>query len=294
MTRRALLSTWTWDPTVIVGIAIAAWWYARGLGRLWGRAGVGRGVSRDQALAFAGGLAVLVVALISPLDALDTTLFSAHMAQHLLLMLVAAPLLVCGASLAPFLWALPLGWRRALSHAWQRSRVMHGAWRGMTHPMVVWLLNLAVLWAWHIPILYEAALRNDAIHAGEHLSLLGASLLFWWLLRPAGHRRLARGIDVLYVFTIGLQMSVLGALITFAGAPWYPVQEAQVAVWQLTPLEDQQLAGLIMWIPSGVVYLLAIAFLFVAWLRAEETAMRRLETRFATGTVGRERAVNGE
>jgi len=90
---------------------------------------------------------------------------------------------------------------------------------------------------------------------------------------------------------MGVQMSVLGALLTFATAPWYPVQEAGVAAWHLTPLEDQELAGLIMWVPSGVVYLLAAAALFVAWLQAEEIAMRRYEARYTLPTVGRERQV---
>ena len=292
MTPQALLHTWTWDPTVIAVIAITAWWYARGLGRLWGRAGVGHGVSRGQVAAFAGGLGVIVVALISPLDALDTTLFSAHMAQHLLLMLVAAPLLVRGASLAPLLWALPLPWRRTLGRRWQRSRVAHRVCRAITNPVTVWLLNLVALWTWHIPTLYQAALGNDVVHASEHASLLGASLLFWWLLmQPSGHRRLSRGFDILYVFTMGVQMSVLGALLTFAAAPWYPMQEVGSAMWHLTPLEDQELAGLIMWVPSGVVYLLAVAALFIGWLKAEEMAMRRRETRDIRPTVSRERQV---
>ena len=292
MSPQVLLHTWTWDPGVVGGIGVAAWGYARGLGRLWGRAGVGHGVSRGQAAAFVGGLATIMVALISPLDALDTTLFSAHMVQHLLLMLVAAPLLVRGASLALFLWALPLSWRRAVGQRGQRSRFAHRLCRAITQPVAVWLLNLGVLWTWHIPVLYEAALQNDTVHALEHASLLGASLLFWWLLlQPSGHRRLSRGFDILYVFTMGVQMSVLGALLTFSASPWYPVQEVAVAPWHLTPLEDQELAGLIMWVPSGVVYLLAAAALFIAWLKAEEVAMRHHEAKATRLIMNGERQV---
>lgn len=286
------LHTWTWDPTVVAGVALAAWGYARGLGRLWGRAGVGHGVARGQVASFAGGLAIIGIALLSPLDALSAALFSAHMVQHLLLMLVAAPLLARGASLAPFLWALPLPWRRALGRGWQRSRAARRVCGAITNPVTVWLLNLGALWAWHVPVLYQAALQNDAIHACEHASLLGASLLFWWLLvQPSGRRRLSRGLDILYVFTTGVQMSVLGALLTFAPAPWYPVQEVQAAAWGLTPLADQELAGLIMWVPSGVVYLLAAGALFVAWLRAEAAAMRRYERQFTLHPVNGERQV---
>lgn len=291
-TPRDLLYTWTWDPGVVGGIVVAAWGYARGLGRLWGRAGVGHGVSRGQVAAFVGGLATIMVALISPLDALDTALFSAHMVQHLLLMLVAAPLLVRGSVLTPFLWALPLTWRRAVGRKWHRSRIAHGIYRALTNPLAVWLLNLGVLWTWHVPVLYEAALQNDTVHALEHGSLLGASLLFWWLLlQSSTHRRLSRGFDILYVFTMGVQMSVLGALLTFAPSPWYLVQEAGVAAWHLTAIEDQELAGLIMWVPSGVVYLLAAATLFIAWLNAEEVAMRHHEAAATRLVMSRERQV---
>lgn len=282
------LRQWTWDPAVVGGLSIAAWWYARGLGRLWGRAGVGHGVRKGQVTAFAGGLAMVAVALLSPLDALDSALFAAHMTQHLLLVLVAAPLLVLGVPRVPFLWALPPAWRRTTGRGWRQSRVLHPLWHALTHPLVVWMLNLAVLWAWHIPALYEAALRHAPLHALEHGCLLGASLLFWSLLRaPEGQRRLQRGLDVLYVFTAGMQMSILGALIFFAGAVWYPAQEARPAAWRLAPLEDQQVAGLIMWVPSGVVYLLAAAFLFVAWLHAEERAMQAREqaTRSARAVI---------
>jgi len=269
--------TWVADPVVIAGIALAACAYARGLGRLWARAGVGHGVRRGQAASFAGGLAIIAVALVSPLDALDTALFSAHMVQHLLLMLAAALLLVRGAPLVPMLWALPPSWRRWLGHGWRHARPLRAAWERLTHPVAVWCLNVVALWVWHLPAPYEAALRHAPVHALEHACLLGTSLLFWETL-VATHRRLARGLDILYVVTTGVQMSILGALLTFASAPWYPAQEIRVAAWHLTPLEDQQLAGLIMWVPSGVVYLLVAAACFVAWLRAEEAAMQRRES----------------
>lgn len=277
MTPAAALHTWVFDPLAIVAVAAAGWAYARGLGRLWGRAGSGHGIRRGQATAFAVGLGAIVIALLSPLDAVDTTLFSAHMLQHLLLMLVAAPLLVLGRPMAPFAWALPLAWRRGIGRV-TRTRQVRAVWRAVTHPVVVWTLNLIVLWAWHLPALYEAALTNDAIHAVEHLCLLGAALLFWQTVCAAHGRRLARGMDVLYVVAAGVQMNILGALITFAGAVWYPSQEgADLAAWGLTPLADQQLAGLIMWVPSSAVYLAATATLFLAWLRTEEAAMQRRE-----------------
>ncbi len=276
----ALWRAWSWDPTVIVPLVVVAWAYARGVGRLWGRAGVGHGVGRGQVTAFAAGLATITVALVSPLDTVNETLFAAHMGQHLLLMLVAAPLLVLGMPSVPFLWALPLAWRRALGHWWKGPTGMRTVWHTLTHPLVVWSLNVAALWIWHLPTFYELALASVPVHASEHACFLGASLLFWWaVLHPSGRRRLGGGMSVLYVFAMGMQMSILGALLTFSTALWYPAQEAQSAAWGLTPLADQQLAGVIMWVPAGVLYLIAAAALFLAWMRDAEATMRRREGR---------------
>src|SRR5439155_14282040 len=127
-----------------------------------------------------------------------------------------------------------------------------------------WLLALVALWVWHLPSLYQAALRNEPIHALEHGSFLGTSVLFWWTaLSPGGRRRLPRGADVLYVFTGGFQGAALGALLTFASVPLYPFYAHTVGPWGLSPLQDQQLAGVIMWIPSGVIYLAVASGLFV-------------------------------
>jgi putative membrane protein len=270
--------SWSWDPTVLIGIVLAVWAYTRGLGRLWARAGIGHGLPRWRALCFAGGLTTIVVALLSPFDALDSLLFSAHMIQHLVLILVAAPLLVLGAPGVPWLYALPMASRRALGHWWKGAAAVRGCWSAVTHPLVVWSLNVVVLFAWHLPGPYALALRYGAVHGVEHASFLGVSLLFWWtILDPAGQRRLGHGAAVLFVFTMGLPMGILGALLTFSPTLWYPTQEVNSALWHLTPLEDQQLAGLLMWIPSGIVYLLLALALMAAWLRAEEAAMRRRE-----------------
>ncbi len=281
---RALV--WSWDPTVIIPLVIVAWMYARGVGVLWGRAGVGHGVSRWQAAAFVAGLVTIILALVSPLDTVNETLFAAHMSQHLLLMLVAAPLLVLGVPSVPFLWALPLTSRRALGHWWKGATGARAVWHALTHPLVVWSLNVAALWVWHLPVCYQMALESAPVHAAEHACFLGTSLLFWWaVFHPSGRRRLGGGMSVLYVFAMGMQMSILGALLTFSTALWYPAQEASSAAWGLTPLEDQQLAGVIMWIPSGVLYLIAAAALFLIWMRDAEAAMHLPEGGMRVGHV---------
>ena len=132
---------------------------------------------------------------------------------------------------------------------------MSRVWRALSSPPVAWLLFAVVLWGWHLPALYEAALRNETVHAVEHLTLLLGVLLFWWVLlertRPA-HVRL--GFAVAYLFTTTLQSGVLGALITFSSQLWYPYYAPLTAAWGLTPLQDQQLAGIIMWLPGGAVF----------------------------------------
>jgi cytochrome c oxidase assembly factor CtaG len=271
-----LSSAWAWEPTIVLGLALTAWVYARGVRTLWKRAGPGHGIRRWQAAVFGAGLATLFIALISPLDALGSALFSAHMVQHLLLIAVAAPLLVVGAPLAPLLWGLPDGARRAVGGRWRLRRWVRAGWRALTDPLVVWALNAVALWVWHLPGLYQAALRSEAVHTFEHGSFLATALLFWWTVAHCRARgRLSQGAGVLYLFTAAMQGGILGALMTFTPRPWYPIYESSVAAWGLTPLEDQQLAGLIMWIPSGLIYALGALVLLAAWLHAAERVERR-------------------
>jgi putative membrane protein len=200
----------------------------------------------------------LFVALVSPLDALGTALFSAHMVQHMVLVLVAVPLLVLGAPQTGLLWALAEPRRRRLGAWWHCATGLRIGWRALSRPLVVWLLHAAALWLWHLPRLYQAALTSELVHLAEHASFLGTALLFWWVLLGGSPReRLNPALGVLYLFSFALQGGLLGALMTFAPAPWYPAYTTTVAAWGLTPLEDQQLAGLIMWVPAGLVYLAA-------------------------------------
>ncbi|HEX7022271.1 MAG TPA: cytochrome c oxidase assembly protein [Trueperaceae bacterium] len=264
---------WSWDPLVLFGLTVAAGLYGGGLRRLWRRAGVGQGIHRVQAAAFGVGLLTLFLALESPLDALSSGLFSAHMLQHLLLMVVAAPLLVVGAPGYVLLWSLNLHRRRALARWWQRAALGRRLWRVLTAPLFVWLLYTLTLWLWHLPGPYQATLRSEVLHVGEHVSFLGVATLFWWaVLQPMGKRRLGRGAAALFLFAASLQGSALGVLITFAPHPWYPAYAPWTPLWGLTPLQDQQLAGLIMWMPVGMLYVVLAAILVAQWLGEEEQA----------------------
>ncbi|MGI8550866.1 MAG: cytochrome c oxidase assembly protein, partial [Dehalococcoidia bacterium] len=271
-----LWATWSWDPSVLLGLVIVAFAYTRGLRQLWRRAGTGRGVAVWRADLFMAGLATLFVALVSPLDGLSSALFSAHMVQHLLLILVVAPLLVLGKPSMALLWALPLPQRRALGRVAQRA-ALHTCRRALNRPWLAWLLAAIVLWVWHLPLLYEAALRHQFIHFLEHLCLLGSSLLFWEvLIDRSGSRQFGYGFALAYIFAMAVQSTALGIILTFSH-PWYTAYAATTGAWELSPQDDQQIAGLIMWIPASAIYLIAGLTLIVTWFRVEERETRSHE-----------------
>lgn len=280
VTPETVWSAWNGDPLLLLGLLGTAGLYARGVYQLWRRAGIGAGVRRWQVGAFGGGLAAVVVALVSPLEAVAGALFSAHMVQHLLLILGAAPLLILGAPLYVWLWGLPLRWRKVLAGWWHGGDRFRRLSHGLSHPLTVWALYAATMWGWHAPPLFGAALHNDLIHELEHLSFLFAAMAFCWiLLRPMGRRRLRRGMGILYLFTTSAHGSLLGVLIAFAPSPWYPHYVDTASTWGLTPLQDQQLAGLLMWIPVGMAYAGLAAVLFVLWIKDIKLEVRRSERR---------------
>ncbi|NLG70911.1 MAG: cytochrome c oxidase assembly protein [Chloroflexi bacterium] len=263
-----LPEAWNWDPVILSGLILTGFAYARGLRSYWLRSESGRSTLRRRALAFSTGWLALFTALVSPLDTLSSALFSAHMAQHILLMQVAAPLLVLGLSPAILAWCVPRSWRFVLtrSHSFTGLQAL---WKLLSHPLVAWTLHVLALWVWHTPGLYQAALVNENLHALEHISFLGSGLLYWWsLLYTTRGEQL--GVRLLSLFTMGLQSGLLGALLTFSPQTWYTGQSAAAASWGLTPLSDQQLAGVLMWMPAGLIYLAAALWALGAHLAEME------------------------
>src|SRR4029079_9389728 len=189
---------------------------------------------------------------------------------------VAAPLLVLGRPLVTFLWALPLNWSRSLGNI-AKIRVLNRLWRAFTIPLVAWFVHAVALWIWHIPILFEAVLHYESVHTAQHLSFFISALLFWWALIHGPQGAMGYGAAVLYPFTTSIHSGVLGALITIAGTAWYPSYVGLTSSWGLTPLEDQQLGGLIMWIPAGLVYVIAGVALFAGWLREADVLAGKRE-----------------
>jgi putative membrane protein len=250
---------WTWNlaPWLLFLMLASAALYAIGLLRLWRHAGAARGIRAHEAAAFAGGWLALAAALVSPLDALGNRLFSAHMVQHELLMVVAAPLLVLGRPLATWTWALAPPQRRAVGR-WTQGRRWSAAWSVLTDPLVAWGLHALALWAWHIPTLFNAALVHEGAHIAQHFCFLVTALFFWWAVLGHDPRgRYGPGHSAAYLFTTMLHTAALGALLSLSPTPWYLPYAQQAAALGLDPVEDQQLGGLVMWVPSGLAYVLA-------------------------------------
>jgi putative membrane protein len=262
---------WTGSPLILGGLLAVALLYWLG-GRDRRRRGRGRREWRTAAFWFGWG--ALVLALVSPLHALGEVLFWAHMTQHEILMTVAAPLLVLGDTMVPVLRVLPWNERRAVGRAVRRPWVRR-LWRALTRMDVAWIVQAVVLTAWHLPALYQRSLASEWVHALQHSSFLAAAVLYWWSILKTPAARRHRGAAILSLFLTSLYTGALGALITFAAVPWYPAYHP-TALWGLTPLEDQQLAGLVMWMPGGITYLIAALALTARWLRdAERRADRR-------------------
>jgi putative membrane protein len=247
---------WNFELWVLVLLAVSAAAYAIGIRRLWVRAGRGRGVSQRQALWFGLGWTVLAVSLVSPLDTLGNHLFWAHMVQHELLMIVAAPLLVMGRPLSAWVWCLSARQRQRLPGILSRP-VLAGPWTALTHPLSAWSLHALAIWVWHIPVLFDASLHSEWVHAAQHASFLFTALLFWWAVLGTDARSGRCGPALASLFSTMVHTAVLGALLTVAPTPWYPGYEPTSRALGWNPLEDQQLGGLIMWVPAGAAYLIA-------------------------------------
>jgi len=271
-----LVRDWEFDPLVVLGLLLSGFLYLRGVRRLWKILGTGKGIKKWEAICFWCGWLFTAAALISPLHALGHALFSSHMVQHEILMLISAPLFVLGRPMIAFLKALPGNWAHSLAHfgLWPPWRKF---WSAITHPVTAWLIHAIALWAWHIPFLFQATLDNDFIHSLQHSSFLFSALLFWWALMHGRGRIKDYGIGILYVFTTAMHTGALGALITFAGTVLYPDYASTTMAWHLCPLEDQQLGGVIMWGPAGLGYVIAGLALFAGWLRESEARAQKYQ-----------------
>lgn len=251
---------WTFDPWIVAPLAVSVAVYAVGIARLAQRSDL-RGRFWEHACYAAGWLA-LAAALVSPMHWLGEHLFTFHMIEHEIVMAVAAPLLVLARPIGPLLWGLPRLFRLQIA-GFAQSRSWRIGWNGLTRPATATTLHGIAIWAWHVPALFDSAVEDDVLHRLQHLSFFATGLLFWWALV----RRATPGAAVGHLFITMIHTGVLGALMALAPRVLYTVQTQHALDWGLTPLEDQQLAGLIMWVPAGTVYAAAALVFAARWIR---------------------------
>ena len=251
------LEAWSARPEVVVPLVIVTGAYALGWWRLRGR---GSSVPGWRVVASGGGLLSLSIALSAPLEQWAHASFAAHMAQHLLLIVVAAPLLLLANPFAALVWALP---------ARLRGAPLRQLWRGLTLMSVAWLAHTAAVWLWHLPIAYDAAVADRLVHDLEHLAFFGTAVLFWWpIVEPAPRLRPAAGYGARVVFLVlaALQGALLGLLLTMSPRILYRAYPSA---------EDQSLGGLIMWAAGGAVDMVAVLILLGRYLGSQDRAAYR-------------------
>jgi len=256
-----------WDGLAVALLSTTGILYALGQAQVAARGSLRR-IERG---AFWTGWIVMMAAVLPPIDSWAVEEFSAHMLQHEMLMIVGVPLMIAGRPLATCLWGMPPR-MRLLAGRLLQARAVSDGWQLLTAPVVAWALHGAVVWVWHVPRLYDLAVRNEAVHALQHAMFVGTSVLFWFGLVYGRYGRAGYGASVFYVFTTAVHTGILGAIFTLAMAPLYPVYIERAS----DPLTDQQLAGLVMWIPAGIILTLAGLGLFAAWLGEAERRSRHV------------------
>lgn len=286
-----LLTGWSLEVHVWLPIALSVVAYH------WAVASVGRAhprsrVPRRRVLAWDAGMAVLFVALQSPIATYDATLFSVHMVQHLLLMMVAAPLLALGAPVTLLLRVVRPRVRRSVVLPALHSRPV----RLLSFPVIAWVLFAGVMYVSHFSPLFDAALESEPMHVLEHGLFLGTALLFWWPVIGAdpGPWRLPHPVRIFYLFLGMPWSSFLGLAIFSAGSPLYPHYASLALGWGPPPLEDQQIAGGLMWAGGDAIFLVALILAVMVWLRAEDAEGKRMDTRLDQERARVERRASSE
>ena len=276
----SFLLSWSFDPLVWLPAIAALLLWRHGVGRVR-RLHPARPVARRRTVSWTLGVVALLVALDSGIERYDTTLFSVHMVQHLILTLIAPPLLLFAGPMTLLLQASSAGTRKRWILPVLHSRIV----RFFAFPVVSWLLFAAVMWASHFSPLFDLALENEWAHRLEHAMFLSAALLFWWpVVGPdPSPWRMTPSVKVLYV---GLQMpqnTFLALAIYMSSVPLYAHYVTTIRSWGPTPLADQQLAGGLMWVGGDIAFITAVSLLVLAWMRWED---RR--------TIGEDRRLDAE
>lgn len=267
-----LLGAWELRPEILLTLGLAAVLHLNGWRRLAQRTG-GRFRAGARPAAYLGGLAVLALALMSPLDTLVGELFFMHMLQHLLIIAVAAPLLWLADPLPFSLWGMPAGLRREAGRLLGRDSTLRAILRRISSPGLVWLVFVVTLIGWHDPNMYDAALVYPAVHDLEHLTFFGAAMLFWWPAIGAAPkvRRLTRGTRLGLLLAAVPPMAITGMVIALSTNPIYPYYAARPRLWGMSVLDDQRLSGILMWIVGSMMYIVGALVLLWKMLGREES-----------------------
>ncbi|EPE96462.1 cytochrome c oxidase assembly protein [Rhizobium grahamii] len=253
--------SWTFDPWIVLPLASLSILYVAGTITLSNRRHSGFGRTLRGPTLFWSGVATLVVALVSPLHELGERLFTVHMIEHELVMAAAAPLFVLSKPIGVLLWGMPRKLRQLVGEA-LGNRLLQVLWQVITVPLVATLLHGLAVWSWHLPALFDATVSNSMLHRLQHLSFFLTGLVFWW----AVIWHCAEGAAAWHLLITMMHTTILGALITFAPTVLYIAQTRFTADWGITSLEDQQLAGIIMWVPGGMIYGGAALWLLALWI----------------------------
>jgi putative membrane protein len=266
---------WTLGPEVVVPLVVILLVYLSGLARLRRRAGRGRRSLEAGAWLFIAGWLILAGALLSPLHAAGEVSFTMHMIEHELIMLPAALLLVAARPGPVMLWGLPAAGRNALAPV-----VRLPLWGWLGSPIAATALQALALIVWHIPALFDRALISEGWHIAQHTTFIVTALMFWWAMLPRGRGKQAVFVSAICLFVTSVVGAALGALMALDASPWYASYEALgMTPFGLTPAEDQQLAGVIMWVPGGLFHLTAALLFLGRGLRLAPEGLHHGETR---------------
>jgi cytochrome c oxidase assembly factor CtaG len=261
---------WRPELSVALPLLLFAALYAIGFARLWRRSDLGRASLKRGLALFAAGWLTLAAATASPLHDAGERSFTFHMIEHELIMLPAALLLVLARPGPVLLWAFPANVRGLFAATARGGR---GLWALASAPIAATGLQALALCAWHMPPLFDRALESEGWHIAQHLSFLLTALLFWWAMAHGRTGRHGYGLAALCLFLTSLVGGALGALMAVSASPWYaPYAAMGMTPWGLSPAEDQQLAGLVMWVPGGAFHAAAALYFLYQWLKASEVS----------------------
>jgi cytochrome c oxidase assembly factor CtaG len=271
-TLSVILLSWAWRPEIIVTLGLAAAVHLVGRWRLKRRGATGL-VNLWRSVSYLSGLAVLWIGLMSPIDVLSGQFFYMHMIQHLLLVMIAPPLLLLADPMPIMLWGLPAPLRLEVGRWLRPEATFRRALRTLSAPGLVWFYFVATLVGWHDPNLYNLTLVSDLVHDLEHLTFFGTAMLFWWHVigaAPHIHKRLSRGMRAAYALSVVPVNALTGISIAFASEPTYTYYTTIPRLGRMTALQDQMLGGVIMWIPGSMMYIIAALVLIATAFREND------------------------